>query len=105
MPTVIHCEDSGHSLANREFLFPYVSVVEVDESEWPEKFGPTLVVSALTEQPDLIARLASSPHIGRLNLGAIPTQQVRWNQPHEGNLFEHLYGRRAFQSALAATSV
>ena len=104
LPTVVHCEDSDHSLANREFLFPYASVVEVDEAEWPERFGPTLVISALTEQPNLIARLAASPHIGRLNLGAIPTQQVRWDQPHEGNLFDHLYGRRAFQTALAATS-
>jgi hypothetical protein len=28
--------------------------------------------------------------------------QVGWDQPHEGNLFEHLYARRAFQKALAA---
>ena len=40
--------------------------------------------------------------MGRLNLGAIPTNQVNWNQPHEGNLFEHLYCRRAFRSAYDA---
>ena len=39
--------------------------------------------------------------VGRLNLGAVPTTQVSWNQPHEGNLFEHLYARRAFQRAAA----
>jgi hypothetical protein len=47
----------------------------------------------------LIARLLGSELIGRLNLGAIKTNQITWDQPHEGNLFEHLYGRRAFQRA------
>jgi hypothetical protein len=35
--------------------------------------------------------------VDRLNLGAIPTNRIVWDQPHEGNLFEHLYGRRAIQ--------
>jgi hypothetical protein len=38
-------------------------------------------------------------HIDRLNLGALPTCRVVWDQPHEGNLFEHLYRQRAFQAA------
>jgi hypothetical protein len=38
-----------------------------------------------------------SPLVDRLNLGPIPTNQIVWDQPHEGNLFEHLYGRRAIQ--------
>jgi len=25
----------------------------------------------------------------------VPTGRVEWDQPHEGNLFEHLYRRRA----------
>ena len=28
-----------------------------------------------------------------------PTNQISWDQPHEGNLFEHLYARRSFQAA------
>ena len=39
-----------------------------------------------------------SPHIDRLNLGPIPTWQLSWDQPHEGNLFQHLYRQRAFQA-------
>jgi hypothetical protein len=27
------------------------------------------------------------------------TNTIVWDQPHEGNLFEHLYSRRAFQQA------
>ena len=29
----------------------------------------------------------------------MPTCQLSWDQPHEGNLFEHLYRQRAFQMA------
>jgi len=97
LPTVIHCESAAHPLANREFLFPYVAVVQVPEDEMPECFGQTLVVTAMTNDPDFRARLLASDLVGRLNLGPIPTPQISWDQPHEGNLFEHLYGRRAFQ--------
>lgn len=97
LPTVIHCETPEHPLANREFLFPFVSVVETPGAELVERLGPSLVVTALTSDDALIKRLLSSPHVSRLNLGAIPTHRVSWDQPHEGNLFEHLYTRRAFQ--------
>jgi acyl-CoA reductase-like NAD-dependent aldehyde dehydrogenase len=99
LPTILHCSGIEHPLANREFLFPFASVVEAGEESMPEAFGPTLVVTAITSNPRFIARLTASPHIGRLNLGPLPTTQVRWDQPHEGNLFDHLYGRRAFQSS------
>jgi acyl-CoA reductase-like NAD-dependent aldehyde dehydrogenase len=102
LPTVIHCASSSHPLANREFLFPFVSVVEMTADEMaalPECLGPTLVVSALTKDQALIDKLLASHLIGRLNLGPIQTNRIVWDQPHEGNLFEHLYGRRAFQRA------
>ena len=102
LPTVIHCTSSSHPLANREFLFPYVAVVDVTASEMasmPECLGPTLVVTALTNGETLIERLLQSPLVGRLNLGPIQTNAIVWDQPHEGNLFEHLYARRAFQRA------
>ena len=102
LPTVIHCSSSSHVLANREFLFPFVSVVDVTQEEvssMPACLGPTLVVTALTKDQALIDRLLRSDLIGRLNLGPIKTNQIVWDQPHEGNLFEHLYGRRAFQQA------
>jgi hypothetical protein len=43
--------------------------------------------------------LLTHEHVGRLNFGPIPTNQLTWDQPHEGNLFDHLYARRAFQAA------
>ena len=102
LPTVIHCTSPSHPLANREFLFPFVSVVDLSADEMataPEPLGPTLVVSALTRDQALIDRLLGSDLIGRLNLGPIQTNAIVWDQPHEGNLFEHLYARRAFQRA------
>jgi hypothetical protein len=100
LPTIIRSEPE-HALAMKEFLFPFASVVEIDQNEIPARLGSTLVVTAITKDPKLIQTLVSSPRIDRLNIGALPTNQVSWDQPHEGNLFEHLYGRRAFQHAVA----
>ncbi len=98
LPTILHCDSPEHPLANREYLFPFASVVEVNQQEIPERLGPSLVVTAITSDRSLISRLFASPLVGRLNLGVIPTNRISWNQPHEGNLFDHLYGRRAFQA-------
>ena len=66
--------------------------------------GKTLVVTALTRDRALVDRLLASPLVDRLNVGPIPTNQISWDQPHEGNLFEHLYARRSFQEAADAVA-
>jgi acyl-CoA reductase-like NAD-dependent aldehyde dehydrogenase len=98
-PTLVRCTRPDHPLANTEYLFPFASVVEVPDAEALEWMGDTLVVSAITRDAENRARLLASARIGRLNLGPIPTPSVRWDQPHEGNLFDFLYARRAVQSA------
>jgi acyl-CoA reductase-like NAD-dependent aldehyde dehydrogenase len=103
LPTVIHCESPVHPLANREFLFPFASVVEVPQSRLLRSMGSTLVVTAITEDSALKRVLLASADVDRLNLGPIPTNHIAWDQPHEGNLFDHLYGRRAFQFKAAAS--
>jgi len=106
LPTVIHCTSSDHPLANREFLFPFVSVVDVTADQvagFPRCLGPTLAATALTNDQALITRLLESDLIGRLNLGPLRTNRIAWDQPHEGNLFDHLYARRAFQLAGVGT--
>jgi acyl-CoA reductase-like NAD-dependent aldehyde dehydrogenase len=99
LPTVVHVESHEHPLANREFLFPFASVVEVGPEQLPEALGPSLVVTAITNDQKLINKIVSAPYVDRLNIGPIPTMKIAWDQPHEGNLFEHLYARRAFQRA------
>ena len=96
-PTVIWCEDPEHPLANTEFLFPFVSVVEVPQGEILDRIGPSLVVTAITEDNAFINDLLGSPEVERLNIGAISTNQISWDQPHEGNLFDFLYQQRALQ--------
>ena len=96
-PTIVFCQDPEHPLARTEFLFPYAAVVEKPQEEMLDWIGPTLVVTAITDDTAFRRQLLRSPHIQRLNLGPIPTGQVRWDQPHEGNLFDFLYARRAIQ--------
>lgn len=98
LPTIVQCS-VDHPLANREYLFPFASVVEIPQSQLPEALGQSLVVTALTNDAQFRHRLLSSNLVGRLNFGPIPTGQITWDQPHEGNLFDHLYARRAFQAA------
>lgn len=102
LPTIVLCDSPEHPLANREFLFPFASVVPVTPDEIPARLGPSLVVTAIGLGPAITSRLLASPFVQRLNLGPIPTPRISWDQPHEGNLFEHLYSRRAFQSSGAA---
>lgn len=99
LPTIIHCRDHHHPLANREFLFPFASVVECPADKMPEALGPTLIATLIGADADLKARMMSAPNVDRLNLGPVPTCQIGWDQPHEGNLFDHLYRQRAFQLA------
>lgn len=99
-PTVVHCMDPNHPLARTEFLFPFASVVEIPQKQMLDWIGPSLVVTAVTEDASLRRDLLRCPQIQRLNLGPIPTGQVRWDQPHEGNLFEFLFSRRAIQESV-----
>jgi hypothetical protein len=96
LPTVMRC-DASHPLANREFLFPFASVVEVPARDLPDALGSSLVVTCISNDPAFRARFVASPHVDRLNFGPVSTTQIGWDQPHEGNLFEHLYARRAIQ--------
>jgi acyl-CoA reductase-like NAD-dependent aldehyde dehydrogenase len=98
LPTVVRCDTPEHPLANREFIFPFASVVEVPADALPAVLGQTLAVTVLTDDEALRRRVLASPLLHRLNLGSYPTWQVSWDQPHEGNLFEHLYLRRALQA-------
>jgi acyl-CoA reductase-like NAD-dependent aldehyde dehydrogenase len=104
LPTIVLCDSPDHPLANREFLFPFAAVVKCDAVEMtrmPAPMGKTLVLTALTEDRTLVDRLIASPLVDRLNVGPIATNVISWDQPHEGNLFEHLYARRSFQAAVA----
>ena len=50
-PTIVRCDSFEHPLANKEFLCPYASVVEVPQARDAEQIGPSLVVTAITKDP------------------------------------------------------
>jgi acyl-CoA reductase-like NAD-dependent aldehyde dehydrogenase len=99
LPTVVHSESPEAAIAQKEFMFPFVSVVECPESKMIESVGPTLVCSAITANENLRKGLTGAVHIDRLNLGPVPTTKLNWLQPHEGNIVEFLFRARAFQTA------
>jgi acyl-CoA reductase-like NAD-dependent aldehyde dehydrogenase len=99
LPTVVHCASPDAAIARKEYMFPFVTVVECAEAQMIEAIGPTLVCTALTRKPELRRRLLDATHIDRLNLGPVPTIRLNWLQPHEGNIVEFLYRARAFQTA------
>ncbi len=97
-PTVVHADSPDRKLANTEFMFPFVSVVKCPQEKMLGRIGDTLVGSAITSQQDFRKSLLECTHIDRLNLGPIPTIQLNWLQPHEGNLVDFLFRNRAFQT-------
>jgi acyl-CoA reductase-like NAD-dependent aldehyde dehydrogenase len=99
LPTVIHASSPEAAIAQKEFMFPFVTVVECPESKMLDAIGPTLVCSAVTCNDGLRRGLLDAIHIDRLNLGPVPTTQLNWRQPHEGNIVDFLFRARAFQSA------
>jgi acyl-CoA reductase-like NAD-dependent aldehyde dehydrogenase len=101
LPTVVHCDSADSAAAKKEYMFPFVTVVECPQSKMLEAIGPTLVCSAITGNEPLRAQLLDAVHIDRLNLGPVPTTQLNWLQPHEGNIVDFLFRARAFQSAPA----
>jgi len=101
LPTLVHCDHWDHPLCNTEFMFPFASVVELPQDEVLRKIGGTLVVSAITQDKTFTDYLLRCRDIQRLNLGPAPTSSAQWDQPHEGNLFEFLYQRRAIHHAPA----
>jgi acyl-CoA reductase-like NAD-dependent aldehyde dehydrogenase len=99
LPTVVHCSSPDAAIAKKEYMFPFVTVVECPESKMIESVGPTLVCTAITGNEQLRRRLTDSVHIDRLNLGPVATTKLNWLQPHEGNIVDFLFRARAFQSA------
>jgi len=83
-------------------MFPFVSVVECPQAKMLGSIGDTLVCSAITNDEQWRRQLIDATHVDRLNLGPVPTIQLNWLQPHEGNIIDFLFRARAFQQAEVA---
>ena len=102
LPTVVHCDSPEAAIAKKEYMFPFATVVQCPEAKMVQSIGPTLVCTALTNNDALRRKLLDAVHVDRLNFGPVPTTQLNWLQPHEGNLIDFLFRARAFQSAAIA---
>jgi len=96
-PVVAHATSPQCEIVKKEFMFPFVTVVECPQDKMISSAGYTLVGSAITRDEEWIAELAGATNIDRLNIGPIPTNKLNWLQPHEGNLIEFLFRNRAVQ--------
>lgn len=96
-PVVVHCDSPERAIAKKEYMFPFVTVVKCPQEKMLDSIGPTLVCSAITDDPAFQQALTDATHIDRLNIGPIPTIKLDWLQPHEGNIVEFLFRARAYQ--------
>ena len=98
-PMVVHADSPDRQVASKEYMFPFVSVVECPEKEMLGRIGPTLVGTVLTQNESFIQAAVGCVEIDRVNFGPIPTNRLNWLQPHEGNIIEFLFRSRAYQIA------
>jgi acyl-CoA reductase-like NAD-dependent aldehyde dehydrogenase len=98
-PTVLHCDSPEAKAATKEYMFPFVSVVRCPQDKMIGAIGPTLVATGITGDEGFRQQLLDATNIDRLNLGPVPTIQLNWLQPHEGNIVDFLFRARAFQIA------
>ena len=98
-PTVVHCESPEAAIAKKEYMYPFVTVVQCPQDRMIASIGSTLVATGITEDESFRYGLLDAPNIDRLNLGPIPTIQLNWLQPHEGNIVDFLFRPRALQMA------
>ena len=98
-PTVLHVTDPDDTMADTEYMFPFVSVVDCPQDQFLKKSGYTLVCSALTEDEQFSRDLIDATNVDRLNIGEVKTLQLNWLQPHEGNIIDFLFRSRAFQNS------
>jgi acyl-CoA reductase-like NAD-dependent aldehyde dehydrogenase len=94
LPTVVRCDANGHTLANQEFLFPYVAVVECPTDAAFAEMGPTLSLAVYTDDGALKVRARRSG--ARLVSVNKPTVALDRRQPHEEDLFTLLYERLSY---------
>src|SRR3954469_24433158 len=99
LPTIVHCASPDAAIARKEYMFPFATVVECAQDRMVDAIGPTLVCTAITNDSGFRRRLVDAVNIDRLNLGPVPTTQLNWLQPHEGNIVDFLFRARAFRTA------
>ena len=98
-PVVAHCSSPEVAIGKKEYMFPFVTVVECPQEKMIGAIGDTLVCSAITNDAAFQRALTDAVNIDRLNIGPMPTIKIDWMQPHEGNIVDFLFRARSYQLA------
>jgi acyl-CoA reductase-like NAD-dependent aldehyde dehydrogenase len=96
-PTILHVESAESPAAQKEYMFPFASMVACPQAEMIKRIGATLVGTVITNDESFRNAAVNATNIDRLNLGPVPTTKLNWLQPHEGNLIDFLFRGRALQ--------
>ena len=88
---IINCVDTPyHPLVQRELPTASVTIAPFNRNTDLPALGDTLVLTALTNDEDLLSYLDSVPNIHNLYAGSVPTTWMNPEVPHDGFLAEFL---------------
>ena len=94
LPTVVHCDFAGRRDREEGVHVPVRDRRRVPAGEDARGDRPDARVHRDHEQAEVRRRLLDAVHIDRLNFGPMPTIQLNWLQPHEGNIVDFLFRAR-----------
>lgn len=94
-PAVFQLDRPGAPQAGVELGFPCVWVAPWSKADGTVPLRNTLVLTAVTEDEELIARLVDEPTIANVYVGDHPTWWTRPGVPHDGHLAEFLMRTKA----------
>ena len=94
LPSIMFCDSYEHTLANKEFMFPFCAVVEQSNDEAFATMSETLSLAVYTHDEELVDRALQSK--GRLVTVNKPTCTLDRTQPHERQIFNLFYQRLSY---------
>ncbi len=96
LPTVIHCPSYTHPAFGKEFLFPFLTVSESSRDDAPAALSGSLVVTAFTDDKELVRYLTMDPTIKKVYEG-VETCAIDPTEPHDGYLTDFLYEAKTYR--------
>jgi acyl-CoA reductase-like NAD-dependent aldehyde dehydrogenase len=94
-PAVFQVDDAGAPQTGVELGFPLVWVAPWSSADGVQPLRNTLVLTAITQDDQLVDRLVAEPSIRNVYAGDHPTYWMRPGVPHDGYLAEFLMRTKA----------
>lgn len=94
-PAVFQVDSAGAPQTSVEALFPCVWVAPWSKDDGVQPLRNTLVLTAITQDEQLIEQLVNEPTISNVYVGDHPTYWMRPGVPHDGYLAEFLMRTKA----------